>query len=569
MARNWALNLANILLAFIVCQNAFADGMSSGGGLSSRSGFVVSGNGTFTSPNQNVGIGSSTPACKLDLGSGNVCVAGVPISSGGGGTGNVGIGTTGRIPVYLNSTTIGSPYVNVMDSNGNVGIGTSTAGKKLTIGSTGQATIDNGGNVNTSGNLIVTGSIAGFGPNSGNTNLIDAGLDQNSLTMVSLSNTNGGASAQDYFRATNGTDFVQMGVNGTGSATSGIFVAGDGILDSTSNLDLTTVAAGKVIKFGINSAEKMRLDANGNVGIGTTTPQGALVVTNGNIGIGTWVPSAAFSIGAKSAGVHVFQVTATGNVNTNGAVTAGFGVAGSTLTATSGEVNAFAGSSNGFTLSNNTNSRITDDGTADRWVFTNSGFKTLALVGGNVGIGTTIPQGGLTVMNGNVGIGTWKPEGKLVVLSGNVGIGSLTPGNALDVNGGARVFGSGNVIITANNLGIGTALPASVLSVQGGAAIGTAAYAGTLGPSNGLIVSGNVGIGSTNPGAALDVVGILRLIGTGAGGFTVQSAGNQACTTTCTAGKALMGFDQGTLGVVLPSIVVPTDATADQCLCGK
>jgi hypothetical protein len=34
---------------------------------------------------------------------------------------------------------------------------------------------------------------------------------------------------------------------------------------------------------------------------------------------------------------------------------------------------------------------------------------------GNVGIGTTIPQGGLVVTNGNVGIGTVSPKAKFEV----------------------------------------------------------------------------------------------------------------------------------------------------------
>ena len=31
------------------------------------------------------------------------------------------------------------------------------------------------------------------------------------------------------------------------------------------------------------------------------------------------------------------------------------------------------------------------------------------IIAGNVGIGTWVPGGALTVMGGNVGIGTWKP----------------------------------------------------------------------------------------------------------------------------------------------------------------
>ena len=103
---------------------------------------------------------------------------------------------------------------------------------------------------------------------------------------------------------------------------------------------------------------------SGNVGIGTTTPQGALVVTNGNVGIGTWVPTGLFQINKPSASPFVVTTA------------------------------------------------------------------------GNVGIGTITPQTRLAITNGNVGIGTWTAGGgSPIVATGNVGIGSLTPGVKLDVFG--------------------------------------------------------------------------------------------------------------------------------------
>ena len=42
---------------------------------------------------------------------------------------------------------------------------------------------------------------------------------------------------------------------------------------------------------------------NMNVGIGTSTPQGAFVVTNGNVGIGTWVPGGSLIVNGGNVGI--------------------------------------------------------------------------------------------------------------------------------------------------------------------------------------------------------------------------------------------------------------------------
>lgn len=178
---------------------------------------------------------------------------------------------------------------------------------------------------------------------------------------------------------------------GTGSAT----ISGD----SNGNIGLGTVTAGN--KIAIGSTSGSNFDTNGNLGIGTTNipagdklyvagqitttsgvkvPTGAgsgYVLVSNSVGLGTWMTPA--SIGA-SGGASLWT---TGNVGIN--TTSNVGI----------------GSTNP--------GQVLDVNGAIRTIA--SGNTTLAVGGGNVGIGTASPNyAGLTIGTGlgvqAVGIGT-------------------------------------------------------------------------------------------------------------------------------------------------------------------
>ena len=123
-----------------------------------------------------------------------------------------------------------------------------------------------------------------------------------------------------------------------------------------------------------------------------------------------------------------------------------------------------------------------------------------------------------------------------IVTSGNIGVGSLTPGEALDINGTARMIGftltsgaSNGYILVSNNIGVGTwqslstegvttVTASSPLASSGGSAPNISVSSST---GSGAIVLqsspeflGNIGIGSVNPTQKLDILGRLAIGGT-------------------------------------------------------
>ena len=130
----------------------------------------------------------------------------------------------------------------------------------------------------------------------------------------------------------------------------------------------------------------------------------------------------------------------------------------------------------------------------------------------------------LNIRDGNVGIGTSGPKQKLHVFGpalfegtiDNAGITFKTHNDKTasiglqdDNDQGFYIHTGGQYRLSVNtngNVGIGTHDPQSKLDVEGSVSIG-AAYSGTnAAPANGLLVEGNVGIGTNSPEVKLDIL---------------------------------------------------------------
>ena len=273
--------------------------------------------------------------------------------------------------------------------------------------------------------------------------------------------------------------------------------------------------ANGVLKFGTNNNERMRIDAGGNVGIGTTSPGGRLDVQRGD---GSDLLVRAWN-SATSSGAAIFRAAA----SSGAAEAARLELADST-----GYNGGISGDHNSGLVFRTGNQSAT---------YSSMGMRMVITPSGNVGIGTAGPlttthvAGGSSTYAGE--LGTFLITGgtsakrlafgvdssatmyswiqsvengiaqKALALNpsgGKVGIGTTTPGYKLDVNGeinatGLRINGTpistgspsqwsnngtGSIYYNSGNVGIGTTNPSATLFVtRGTAGSGTAVFEGS------------------------------------------------------------------------------------------
>lgn len=446
--------------------------------------------------------------------------------------GNVGIGTSSTIGSQIavnGNQTIGNSFIagnapaNGLAVQGNVGIGTTTANYNLSVVGTGNFT----------GNLGI-----------GGTATVSSLLSANSLSV-----TNG--SFLNILTTTGNVGFGASASVGSLLSAGSLSVSGASILGSTLNVTGAT---------SLSSAT-----TTGNLGLGTASPNYRLDVNGGSSSTQIRFGNDSSNSGGFLTAISPSDVYLSQGASYNGSNFVARGT-------TSQQIELNGGANAIYFYQNNS---LTDGATFSPTI-------NMALVGGNLGVGTASPtRAKLQVFNASdimFDHGTGGSNGgaafrigmnanqtflgsnfyfngstKYARTGGSsyINFDTTTGSTAGDISFLTAPSGSadsalnhstvvtfkqgGNVgigtaspnakfVVTGGNVGIGVSAAGSTLAVNGNAAFGFGTSTVTA-PSNGLIVGGNVGIGTSTANFNLSVIGTGNFTGNlGIGGTATVSS---------------------------------------------